>query len=765
MPPIRSVARLASQVLLFVLAALAGTAAGVLFASSDDLPEVSALDSYAPSTITRVLDRSGAPLGDFAVERRVVVRYEDIPLQLRQAILAAEDAGFFEHGGLSVSRMLLALVRDVTSRGNVPGGSTLTQQLARNLFPTTIGFERTWERKIKEALVAIQIEKRYSKPEIFTLYCNQIYFGHGAYGVESASQLYFGKRVQDLSLEEAALIAGIIQANVRQSPYVNPEAARRRRNYALDRMATEQFITPEEAREAKARPIIVAGDPGTPAGVAPYFLEDVRKRLEDTYGAKALYEQGLTVRTGLDRSLQLAANRAIDRALRRLDKKRGVYRRSTQTLASLRKTLDTYRPDRWNRPMAVGDIVPGVVTAVTATAATVHIGPLTGQVSRPGVAWTRRTDLTSLLREGDIVEVSLTTLDEDTKTASLGLEQPPAIEGALVALDNRTGDIRAMVGGFSFARSKFNRATQASRQMGSTIKPLLYTAAIDRGLSAVTIIDDAPTAFDAGEGQPRYAPNNYDRTFAGPMTLRRALEQSRNIPAVKVIEMLGPAQVAGYAARFGFREPFRPFLSMALGAQETTLLEITSAYSAFPNQGVRMPPVFIRAVDDRRGARLEEARRAPSEAIRADTAAVMTSLLRGVMQRGTGASAAALNWPLGGKTGTVDEYTDAWFIGFDPEITVGVWFGRDEKKPIGPNETGTTAALPAWIEFMRDYLALRGRGDSPPEFPRPSSIVTALVNRRTGTPTTTGDPEAIEEWFLAGTEPAATATPTAATRP
>jgi len=765
MPPIRSVARLASLVLLFVLAALAGTAAGVLFASSDDLPEVSALDSYAPSTITRVLDRSGAPLGDFAVERRVVVRYEDIPLQLRQAILAAEDAGFFEHGGLSVSRMLLALVRDVTSRGNVPGGSTLTQQLARNLFPTTIGFERTWERKIKEALVAIQIEKRYSKPEIFTLYCNQIYFGHGAYGVESASQLYFGKRVQDLSLEEAALIAGIIQANVRQSPYVNPEAARRRRNYALDRMATEQFITPEEARDAKARPITVAGDPGTPASIAPYFLEDVRKRLEDTYGAKALYEQGLTVRTGLDRSLQLAANRAIDRALRRLDKKRGVYRRSAQTLASLRKTLDTYRPERWNRPMAVGDIVPGVVTAVTATAATVKIGPVTGQLSRPGVAWTRRTDLASLLREGDIVEVSLTTLDEDTKTATLGLEQPPAIEGALVALDNRTGDIRAMVGGFSFARSKFNRATQASRQMGSTIKPLLYTAAIDRGLSAVTIIDDAPTAFDAGEGQPRYTPNNYDRTFAGPMTLRRALEQSRNIPAVKVIEMLGPAQVAGYAARFGFREPFRPFLSMALGAQETTLLEITSAYSAFPNQGVRMPPVLIRTVDDRRGARLEEARRAPSEAIRADTAAVMTSLLRGVMQRGTGASAATLNWPIGGKTGTVDEYTDAWFIGFDPEITVGVWFGRDEKKPIGPNETGTTAALPAWIEFMRDYLALRGRGDGPPEFPRPSSVVTALVNRQTGAPASPGDPDAIEEWFLAGTEPAATTPATTTTRP
>ena len=753
MPAIRSVARFATIVLLFVLAALAGTTAGVLFASSDDLPEVSALDSYAPSTITRVLDRNGAPLGEFALERRVVVRYDDIPLHLRQAILAAEDAGFFEHSGLSISRMALALVRDVTSRGNVPGGSTLTQQLARNLFPTTIGFDRTWERKIKEALVAIQIEKRYTKPEIFTLYCNQIYFGHGAYGVEAASQLYFRKRIQDLALEEAAISAGIIQANVRQSPYVNPDAARRRRNYALDRMATEQFITAEQARDAKALPIVVAGEPGSTASIAPYFLEDVRKRLEDTYGATALYGQGLTVRTGLDRQMQMAANGAIDRALRRLDRKRGVYRRSGQTLASVKKTLDTYRPDRWSRPFAPGDIVPGVVTAVSATAATVKVGALTGQLTRPGVAWTRRTDLTTLVHEGDIIEVSLTSIDERAQTAILGLEQPPAIEGALVAIDNRTGDIRAMVGGFSFARSKFNRATQAARQMGSTIKPLLYTAAIDRGLTATTIIDDAPTSFDAGEGQPAYAPSNYDRKFVGPLTLRRALEQSRNIPAVKVMEMLGPAQVATYAARFGFREPFRPFLSMALGAQETTLLDVTSAYSAFPNGGVRMPPTLIRSVDDRRGARLEEARPAPSEAIRADTAAVMTALLQGVMQRGTGASAASLKWPLGGKTGTVDDYTDAWFIGFDPDITVGVWFGRDEKKPIGPNETGTTAALPAWIEFMRDYLALRGRGDAPPAFPRPSSVVTTLVNRNTGTPATPGDTDAIDEWFLQGTEP------------
>ena len=297
------------------------------------------------------------------------------------------------------------------------------------------------------------------------------------------------------------------------------------------------------------------------------------------------------------------------------------------------------------------------------------------------------------------------------------LEQTPVIEGALVAIDNHTGQVLAMVGGYSFARSKFNRATQAYRQMGSTVKPILYTAAIDRGLTPTTILVDEPTTFDAGVGQPPYAPGNYDRKFLGTMTLRYALEQSRNIPAVKVIEMLGPTQVASYAKKFGFTQDFRPFLSMALGAQEVTLLELTSAFSAFPNHGIRMEPYLAQAINDRDGSLLEERRPQPKDAIRADTAFVMTNLLQGVVQRGTGAAANSLNWTLAGKTGTVDDYTDAWFVGFDPDITVGVWLGHDEKKPLGPGETGTTAALPMWIDFMKDYLDLyhpdRKEGERP----------------------------------------------------
>jgi penicillin-binding protein 1A len=746
-------ARQAGLAALFVAAALGGTLSGVLFAYSDDLPEVSALDNYSPNTITRVLGRDGTLVGEFAVERRVVVRYDDIPVTLRNAILAAEDAGFFAHAGLSISRMMLALVRDIVSSGNVPGGSTLTQQLARNLFPKTIGFDRTWERKVKEALVAIQIEKRYSKPEIFTMYCNQIYFGHGAYGVEAASQLYFRKHVKELTLEEAAMIAGIIQANVRQSPYVNPEAAKRRRNYALERMAAERFITDAEATEAKARPIAVAGEPTADGSPAPYFLEEVRKYLEAKYGAKALYESGLTVRTPLDLEVQMAANRAVDRGLRRVDKRRSSFRKPQRNVLAEKHTLEGFRHERWNRPMVEGDVVPAVVVSVADGTATVRMGSLTGELNKAAIQWTRKTSAADLVKAGDLVEVDLVKINGEAGTATVLLEQPPLLEGALVALDNRTGEVLAMVGGFSFARSKFNRATQAFRQIGSTVKPILYTAAIDRGLTPTTLVDDSPTTFDAGEGQPPYTPGNYDRKFMGTMTLRRALEQSRNIPAVKVIEMLGPSQVAAYAARFGFREPFRPFLSMALGAQEATLIELTSAYSVFPSHGIRMAPFSVLSITDREGAQLEEGRPTPRDAIRADTAYVLTNLLRGVVLRGTGAAANALDWPLAGKTGTVDDYTDAWFVGFDPNITVGVWMGRDEKKPIGQGETGTTAALPMWMDFMRSYIELRGNREQVPAFEPPGNIVFMAVDRNTGEPLPDGADNAITEAFLSGTQP------------
>lgn len=752
------IARTAGIAALFVVAALLGTFSGVLFAYADDLPLISSLDAYNPHTITRVLDRNGNVVGDFAVERRVVVTYQQIPEHLRNAIVSAEDGGFFDHAGLSISRMVLALLTDLVSSNKTPGRSTLTQQLSRNIFPVEVGFavgDRSPVRKVKESLVSIQMEKRYTKQEIFTLYCNQIYWGHGAYGVEAASQVYFGKSVSQLNLEEAALIAGIIQGNARQSPYINMEAAMRRRNYALQRMADEGYITPQQAEEAKLKPIVTRGGPGQGSTVAPYYIEEVRKYVEAKYGAKALYENGLTIRTTLDVELQQVANRAVDRGLRQVAKRRGIWRRPARNVLAEGHKLEEFRHDRWARPIAVGDIVPAVVTSVDARdvrtgAARVRFGPHTAELVRSGYQWTRRPHAAELVRPGDVIDVGVVSLESGKATVTL--EQEPQLEGALVAIDNRTGQVLAMVGGYSFSRSKFNRATQAFRQLGSTFKPFLYTAAIDRGLTPTSMLNDSPAEFDAGAGQPPYRPGNYDGKFQGPLTLRRALEQSRNIPAVRLMEMLGPRQVVAYANRFGFRQDFPAYLSTALGAGEATLLEVTSAYSAFPNQGIRLQPFQVASVIDREGNVLEETRPAPHEAIRADSAFVMTNLLRGVVQRGTAASANSLDWPLAGKTGTVDDYTDAWFIGFDPNISVGVWVGYDEKKTMGTGETGTTTALPIWIDFMREYIAMRGNREAPPNFEPPGNIVFAAVDRTTGESGVDSD-GAVNEAFIAGTQP------------
>jgi penicillin-binding protein 1A len=739
------VARRAGIVALFVIAAVLGIATGFFFAYAGDLPQISALDDYAPSTISRVYGSRGEVVGEFAIQRREVISYEEISPKLKQAILAAEDSEFEQHFGLSVPRIVVTLITDIIYR-RMHGASTLTQQLARKLFLTD---DKTPERKIKEALLAIQIEKRYTKNEIFTLYCNQMYFGHGVYGVQAASRLYFGKAAKDLTLEEAALIAGILQGNVRQSPYVNMDAALRRRNYTLSRMAEVGYISAEEAEAAKKKPIAMRGEPPTASpSAAPYFLEEVRKELEGRYGAKQLYENGLSVQTALDLRLQDAATHALEEGLRRIDKRRG-FRKPRRNVVTEGHTIESFRQPRWDRPMRVGDVVPAVVVDVEAGTIHARAGSLRISIGRTGYAWTTKP-AGQLVTRGDLIEARLASIDTAGQDAEGGLEQPPAVEGAVLALDNRTGQIRAMVGGFSFERSKFNRATQAYRQVGSAFKPIVYTAAIDRGYTPVTILMDTPASFSTGAGQPPYAPLNYDRKFEGPVTLRHALEDSRNVPAVRVMEGIGPVQVITYARRLGLESPLPPYLAVALGAAEATLMEMTSAYSVFPNQGVRMKPYAVMKVSDREGNVLEENRPEPRDAIRADTAYVMTNLLRGVVQRGTATKAAALNWPIGGKTGTTDDYTDAWFIAFDPDITLGVWVGLDQKKPIGHNQTGAEAALPIWIDIMKAWI---GDRTEPPKFDPPGNIVFVAVDKGSGSATIEGAPGAISEAFIAGTQP------------
>jgi penicillin-binding protein 1A len=741
--PLHHWARKAGIVALFIVAAALGIATGVIFVYAGDLPTISALDDYAPSTISRVYGSRGEIVGEFAIERREVIPYERISPKLEQAILAAEDHEFYQHIGLSIPRIVVTLVKDIIER-RLHGASTLTQQLARKLFLTD---DKTWERKIREALLAIQIEKRYTKREIFTLYCNQMYFGHGVYGVEAASRLYFGKSAKDVSLEEAALIAGILQGNVRQSPYVNREAAMRRRNYALTRMAEVGYITPGEAEEAKKKPIVTRPDPpGQSLSAAPYFLEDVRRELESRYGAKQLYENGLSIQTAIDLRLQEAATRALEDGLRRIDKRRG-FRKPRRNVIAEGHTVDGFRQPRWDRPITDGQIVPAVVTAVDAAAIQLRAGGLRITVDRKGYAWTNKQPA-QLVTRGDLIETRILTVADGRATGTL--EQVPEVEGAVLALDNRTGQVLAMIGGYSFERSKFNRATQAYRQVGSAFKPFVYTAAIDSGYTPTTQLMDTPVSFPGGTGQPAYTPLNYDRAFEGPITLRRALEQSRNVPAVRVMDQLGPSQVIAYARRLGLESPLPPYLAVALGAAEATLVEMTSAFSVYPNQGVRMRPYSVLKVSDREGNVLEENRPEPKDAIRADTAFVMTNLLRGVVFRGTATKAAALNWPIGGKTGTTDDYTDAWFVGFDPNITIGVWTGYDLKRTMGPAGTGSDSALPIWIDVMKAWIATR---TEPPTFEPPGNIVFVSVDRGSGSPVVEGTPGAITESFIAGTQP------------
>ena len=743
---------------LFAVAALFGIVSGVLFAYSPDLPEIEALDDYAPDTITRVHARGGELIGEFATERRDIIGYDDIPDVLRNAIIAAEDSSFFEHNGFDIRAIVRTAVQDVLQQ-RLYGASTLTMQLARNIEVggASLGLQKTWQRKLVEAYYTFLIEKRYTKREILALYANQIWLGtarHAAHGVEAASQLYFGKSARELELGEAALIAGILQLPARWSPLVNMERATQRRNYALGRMAEEGYISEAVAVAEMAKPIVLAPRRQRANTVAPYFLEEIRQHLEATYGAQRLYEDGLVVRSTLDIDLQRAANRAVSEGLRVVDKRHGFRgaRRNVLSGDDAVESVEAYEHFRWRLPIAEGDMVPAVVTGTTADTIQVRVGPHAADIDPDGFAWTRKSSPGVLVEVGDLIDVTLTALPAGSGgRGAATLDQEPEVEGALVAIDNRTGHVLAMVGGYDFNRSRFNRATQAFRQLGSLFKGVLYAAAVDQGHTTTSILQDEPVSFDVGPGQPRYRPRNYDNQYKGPVTLRHALEASRNVPAVWLMNEVGPEVVVDFARRVGFSSPIPPYLSVALGSAEATLMEVTSAYSVFPSQGKRMLPFLIERVIDRNGRLLEEHRPRSRDALRPDTAYIMVSLMRGVVRRGTAQRARrTLDWPIGGKTGTMDDYTDAWFVGFDPDVTVGVWVGHDEKKTMGYNEQGARVALPIWIDFMEAYV---GDREEKPAFDPPTNIVFVSVDPETGEPAGPGTHRPIEEAFIAGTEP------------
>lgn len=748
-PPVLTLRR-AVVTSLFVTAILGGALLGVFFAFESDLPQVTSLEDFQPNIITRVFAADGSVLGEFAIEKRVVVAFKDIPPVLRNAIVSVEDADFWKHLGINPWRVPGAALANLRSGRLEQGFSTLTMQLSRLLFLTP---EKTYERKIKEVILAFQIEKSFTKEEIFTLYCNQVYFGNGNYGVEAESQFLFGKPIRDLTLAEAALLAGLPQNPARLSPVDFPERALHRRNHVLDRMAEEKYVTAEEAEAAKELPLglRVRKDPPT---IAPYFLEEVRKYLEKEYGSQRIYQGGLRVHSTLDPGAQRAAVRALRKGLRGLDRRARGFVKPEATILRDGAFPDPIRLDEWDWPFAEGDVVRGVVLASERSLALVQIAEYRARVGPAEIAWTGRTNVAEVLPRGTIAPFLVRSLSEQggRKEARVVLDQEPKVEGALLALDVKTGAVKAMVGGYDFERSKFNRATQAMRQVGSAFKPIVYAAAIEKlGWTAATIVVDVPVSFPDPWRKTVWTPQNYDYRYLGPIPVRKAVEQSRNVPAVKTLQAVGIEAGIEYARKLGLAGELPPFLPIALGAGEATLTEMVSAYGAFANQGLRMKPYLIARITDRDGNIIEEARPQARDAIRADTAFILTSLLRGVASRGTAARAARLRRPIAGKTGTTNDFTDAWFIGFEPSLAAGVWVGFDEKKDsLGKDQTGAHAALPIWMDFWAAVVK-----DTPVEdFAIPGNIVFVPVDEM-GQPGYPGTPGVRMEAFVAGTEPRA----------
>jgi len=710
--------------LLTLLSAAVGAAAGLLLVYSTDLPQVEQLERYRPISVTELYDGQGRVIGTFALQRRVIATYDDYPEVLRNALISIEDKDFYRHSGIDIWRIAGAAYRDIEFGGKVQGASTLTMQLARNLF---LSPDRSFYRKVQEALLAIQIERRFTKPQIFTLYANQIFLGHGAYGFEAASEYYFSKPAKQLKLEEAALLAGLPKAPQYYSPITHPERAVKRRNLVLNAMLEDGKITAAQAADAKSKPIPLnlQKDPNS---LAPHYVEEIRRYLESKYGSDQVHESGLRVYTSLDMDLQKSARQALLDGLAAYERRHGWHGKLVNVIAQGQK-LDAYEDPDWDEEPEVNGYTHALVTQVSPGAVEVRFGQHKATLSQAEVAWTKmKLKPPGMLHAGDIVYIKVLALDAGGKSR-VSLEQDSGAEGAFVAIDNATGEIKAMVGGRDFNLSKFNRATQALRQVGSSFKPYVYTAVIDQGGSPDDTILDAPVTFQTASGP--YSPHNYDGKFEGTITLRRALAQSRNIPALKLADHVGIKTVIDYTHRFGITANIPAYLPVALGSAEITPLEQTSAFSVFPNDGVRVAPRYITKVTDYEGRVLEEDYSDVKDAVSSRTARIMTSMLREVVLHGTAAAAAKMPYPLAGKTGTTNDFTDAWFVGFSPSLTCGVWIGYDEKKSLGEKETGARAALPIWMQFMNVALA----GKEPGNFPAaPAPANTGVAQKKVDTP-------------------------------
>ncbi len=727
----------------------------MFFILSFGLPTVESLKDYKPSPGTLILAEDGRVLGQVKIEKGIYVPLHRIPKFMVNALLATEDPRFFQHKGIDYRGIMRAALKDIMSVRLKQGGSTITQQLTKVVF---LSPERKFTRKIKEIILARRLEKELNKEEILELYLNKIYFGHGAYGVQMAAKTYFGKNAWEINQAEAALLAGLPKSPMVYSPYSDIDLTKLRQWQVLKRMVDEGYLTEDQSLKIYNQPLNLE-NLRHQEELAPHLVDYIRKYIEKKYGPEKLYQGGLKVYTTIDVDLQRAAVSALRDGLRSLDKRQGF--RGRVGFKPLKST-----PIQWGSLHVMvkpGEGFNAHVLAVGDNYITVRGRGLVGYIMQEDMAWAllktkKRRDEPDeykkpqeIVQPGDIIKVRLKDYDKKKQLASFILDQTPLVEGAVVSIEPFTGYVRAMVGGYDFVEGGFNHATEAKRQPGSSFKPFVYGAALENGFTPASILMDLPVIHEKSESEKkRWKPENYDERFLGPMRLRTAIALSRNAVTVGLLEKIGLDKVIDFARKCGITSQISYDYTTALGSSAVTPLELTSAYATFAAQGVHTEPVIITSIIDGKGTVLENYQPKPTEAIDRTTAFLVTSLLESVVEEGTGKGAKVLEKPIAGKTGTTNNYVDAWFVGYSPSIVTGVWVGYDNATAsLGDRETGARAALPVWISVMAKALAGRPAEDFTPT----EDVVFLKIDPETGLLAREGEADAVNDVFRKGTEP------------
>lgn len=751
-----------STMLLFVVttAVVALLAAsGYVFYLMAKLPRVDRLADYKPPIVSQVFGDDGSLVGEFYLERRIVVPVNKMPRKLIQAFVSAEDANFYSHKGIDYFGIVRAAVKNVLSMRKKEGASTITQQVTKSMLLTP---EKKFSRKIKEAILATRMEEKLSKDEILYLYLNQIYLGGGSYGVQAAAETYFGKNVEQLNLAEMALLAGLPKAPNAYSPIKHMDKARERQKYVLERMLKEGYITTAEAEHATKTEIVIRPMKKVNNEQSAYFLEHLRIQLEQKYGEDQLYKGGLKIYTTMNAGMQRAAFESLRKGLKDVDKRQG-YRGPLKNLAE--SEVDPYcskvEDGIDSAVLKTGETYQGVVVGFNPEKgdAIVRVGERRGTLTRKNMSWAGRLGMINrygkpekgvkALTLGSVIDVLVVSPEVSREGAQFALDQVPDVQAALVSIDPKTGGVKAMVGGYDFRKSQFNRAMQAKRNAGSAFKPIIYAAALDKGYTPATIIEDAEVEYPDGAGGV-WKPKNYDNIFRGPVTMREALTYSVNIVSVKIMEQIGAQYAAEYAKKLGFTSQIPENLALALGAASISPFELTAAYTVFANNGMLTTQYFISKVTDSEGTVLQETPvSVPVPVIPPETAYVITNLMQSVVASGTGHRASLIGRPVAGKTGTTNDAKDAWFIGYIPQLVTGVWVGYDQERTLGAGGSGGQAAAPIWGDFMQKAALLL----PPEDFTAPENISFVLINPRNGKLAKEGAAGAVTECFIKGTEP------------